>query len=909
MPPSPSKASPRRPRLCLPTNNNDDAQPVLTLPPLHSPPLPPTEPPTPLTEFDEHSRFDKRRQQLFIKSLPTQTQLILNQDFGKPNNRQCFYLVPSFCHILLPLLRTRFLREVDCVSLRCSCRDIDNLFHLLSTYQSVDFTPLQDPPPLNWNDTVGINSKHTAMVTSALLHFDGNMGSVVRFVGGIHVGAHRNHTAQLQELQGKISPDAYKNIKRVWLHGVPNFINAESTQENFHQFRNYGNHKSVTERPEATLKAFAKDNRRGFNLSIDPRMLPFILHAHVSPQGLVIKDGKPDRPVFDCTFRPNPSSMAINDWTDKQNEPVLEFPSAFMDFLIHIYNLRITYPNQRIFIGDDDVSGAFRHSKSHPDLVSMNMAQLSCGSSSYLFAATGQNFGGTTTPQNWEPNAIARKQLAQYYWCHFSQEIVARTQPLVPALSLTPGTPNAEPFQLADLDNLNRGVRLPSGIDSPPPFATHVDDCMYAFVGQDLHRTVLSSVSSLYAVLGYPDPRYLNPLSLDKFHNKYDEQRRIVGWDIDSRKLSIAIPQDRRQDVIATLQQWLSTKTFTLNDAAILHGKLESISRYHRWGRSQFTVLRSNFRHLLTSRYHSVHRRDPTLRDRARLRYLRELPLTLIHRLEQLVARDHAAVIWHTRTKFKLTEALQQELTYLFNYLRKPSNPWSTPIGHIIPRQAHFNSFGDACLIGGGAVCHELCFWFHIPWDPRVTNDCQTTKLKFGINELEFIVVILQFVAIKVALSNTDYCNQIKHRLPNRTIPAQPVADIWCDNTNSQSWTNRASAKSHHGSNLVKFFAELTLSSPISFSSSRVSTHDNGEADFLSRVDCQFSHTSLLQHVYHKLPLLKNYNFFRPSSELMESLYSVLYSTPLTRRPAPPKNLGHFDPGTSFSFNSAGATA
>jgi len=46
--------------------------------------------------------------------------------------------------------------------------------------------------------------------------------------------------------------------------------------------------------------------------------------------------------------------------------------TAFSEFLVYLYNLRIPYPHREIFLGDDDVSSAFRQDKYHPDLVAMH---------------------------------------------------------------------------------------------------------------------------------------------------------------------------------------------------------------------------------------------------------------------------------------------------------------------------------------------------------------------------------------------------------------------------------------------------------------------------------------------------------------------------------------------------------
>jgi hypothetical protein len=56
-------------------------------------------------------------------------------------------------------------------------------------------------------------------------------------------------------------------------------------------------------------------------------------------------------------------------WTHKDNEPPLTFAGAELGFMIWLYNLRITYPSLEIYIADDDISGAFRLMRYHPNCM------------------------------------------------------------------------------------------------------------------------------------------------------------------------------------------------------------------------------------------------------------------------------------------------------------------------------------------------------------------------------------------------------------------------------------------------------------------------------------------------------------------------------------------------------------
>jgi hypothetical protein len=65
---------------------------------------------------------------------------------------------------------------------------------------------------------------------------------------------------------------------------------------------------------------------------MDPWLTFFIPNLHRTPLGMVDlnKPHKNPRPIFDSSFRPAPSAMAINDFTTKLSEPEIVFPLAWI---------------------------------------------------------------------------------------------------------------------------------------------------------------------------------------------------------------------------------------------------------------------------------------------------------------------------------------------------------------------------------------------------------------------------------------------------------------------------------------------------------------------------------------------------------------------------------------------------
>ena len=76
-----------------------------------------------------------------------------------------------------------------------------------------------------------------------------------------------------------------------------------------------------------------KDNKKGYTVLFDWRLVLFILNCHLTPQGMIDLETlfKNPRPIFDSSFRPFFWCMAINDWTTKETEPRLTFSAAEVD--------------------------------------------------------------------------------------------------------------------------------------------------------------------------------------------------------------------------------------------------------------------------------------------------------------------------------------------------------------------------------------------------------------------------------------------------------------------------------------------------------------------------------------------------------------------------------------------------
>lgn len=815
--------------------------------------------------------------------LPPSVNKHLAQPFGKDSISHSFFAQKCFRHILLPLYKSGFLSCRDIKRLEKASRRARQLHMLQKKYGGVDFLPLQGFQD-DWDQTTTIRDDWKAMTSACLLHFNGDVASMVRWIGGPHVNAHLNPAAILDKLQTIVSKDIFTDLRRIMTVGAPALCQGEATEENFQAFYKYGNHDSVSNNQSVFASTIVKQSRRGLTLIMDPALIHFTLNAHLSPQGLVdvLHDRRKPRPLSDSSFRPWPGAMAINDWTSKHNEPKLHFAQSFLNFCIWQWNLALTYPDSDRHTGDDDVQCAFPRIKYNPQLVAMH-SSISNGT---LSMSTGLTFGDNTSPSNWEPIARARQQLAQHLW--HEPDILTRAQQFLPPFIFAPPATATErkAFVRAIPDSLNTGVLDSKGHRRAPTYDHHVDDNLYADTTEFLPRAAAASIIALYEIVGYPDGRIPDPISWDKFESTHSHIRRVVGWEVNTRDLTFALPNDKRTAITTTLLKWITTKTTcTIVEAAELHGTLADASRANRKGRAMFFGLQNALRRAIRTRFHQV--KGFYSRTQRIHHFSQQLPKHLHQRLDQLIARDMAALLWHSKTPITLSDAVITELRHFHEHMADTSRPWSISIGHIIPRDAQFVSVGDACGLGGGAYSHELEYWFDVVWSAGTRS--LFTQRQVHINILEFIVVILQLAAAITREEQTGPSNSLIQPLSKLVIHS--------DNSPSCNWAHKVSAKSERGQLFVSIYAELIDRTHLTIACSHIAGSNNHLADFISRPEptATVSHTQRCKQIFHEEPRLQSYRFFRPSPDFLYCLVSRLSTAHWQASPPLPKVLGQFE--------------
>jgi hypothetical protein len=78
----------------------------------------------------------------------------------------------------------------------------------------------------------------------------------------------------------------------------------------------------------------------------------------VTPQGIREKNGK-FRVIFDLSMQTSPDEVVLNHETSMDSKAVINFGQAKTRLLIIIYNWRVSYPNETIYLALADITACF----------------------------------------------------------------------------------------------------------------------------------------------------------------------------------------------------------------------------------------------------------------------------------------------------------------------------------------------------------------------------------------------------------------------------------------------------------------------------------------------------------------------------------------------------------------------
>jgi len=811
--------------------------------------------------------------------------------FGKISRDHSFTSEAAFDQVLIFLLKSEYLPEQDKVNLLSINFLYEHLERMIHWSKQVEFVSIRNPV-LNYANQSEIDIKRRQKMLAALLYYDLDVPTLIRFLGGNYTGEYRDVSSTIKILQeSNCNPTVINDLKKIFTIGCPNKLVASTSRENFLHFFHYGNHTSITKNIHKTTKALNKEDRNQFLIPLPCWLARFLKHLHITPQGLLMKKDKNDRMIWDGSFLPNWEAVSINMMLSHESEPEIVYGETFKRHLQYLYNFRISVPNDEILIYDDDVKSAFRHCKYHPDVASAFAFIIQ----ENLWIPLGGMFGSIVTPANFEPIARARTHLAEFF--SGRRDLLEKYDHIIDKVDISQPPIEGTVFTKATPCKFNQGL---TDINKTQ-YNMFVDDSLFAQTRNNIKHAMAASIEALHVILGYPDLEIRqNPLSLDKYFESSCSYERVqLGITINTRKMTIGLTDKKRLTMIDELTHWHNKRrSFTLLQGVTLCGVLEFWANISPWVRFLYLNLSAAVNKCISS----------SLKITKENRMIKNLITSLALKKdlvnndlrERFVQSKIGHEMYKCREKTFISNTMRTELKIIHKVLSCPEKySHETPIAHIILREPDYISYGDASLEAGGGFAENL-FWWHVEWPKElksltlknvtITRRCKKSSELISINLLEFVVEIINYAALSELLrSNMTSCEQ-----------PFPMLINWTDNTTAQAWLRKAASRTIKGIGLQRILCSMMINNPLMIKAEYIQGHKNKLADAISRVFSTSTLFNSIDALHQEFPQMRTWMRFHPSQELLSALYLALLKG-LDRGIEPLNNLGHFTQGKNIS--------
>ena len=205
-----------------------------------------------------------------------------------------------------------------------------------------------------------------------------------------------------------VSPEVLSQMERILTTGCPSYFNWEEDAANKRAFVSRRNLPSVAQHGNLVMKMLTKEVRSSHLIPMARWVCTCSPWGRHVPQNIKIKPGKKPRLIWDGLTRMFWYETSMNMVMPMELEMEITFGTAFTDLCIWIWNLRISYPDEDIFLAFLDISSCFCFPRIFPDLV---------GAFGFIvgpifYAANAGVFGSVASASSWEPFRVAIAALA-----------------------------------------------------------------------------------------------------------------------------------------------------------------------------------------------------------------------------------------------------------------------------------------------------------------------------------------------------------------------------------------------------------------------------------------------------------------------------------------------------------------
>ena len=224
------------------------------------------------------------------------------------------------------------------------CEMIDNVLRL----RHMNFSTLK-LPHFYYADQTKFSNERVELATACAIHYGLHTGMVIRYLKGEYVGESRDANSIIESVSSYITKKDCNHIERIINQGCPSYLDFEEERENKHLALRKGNQHTFHQHPKVTAKTMNKEEKNSHVLPFKLWVIYFSPHCRATPQGKREKHGK-FRVIFDSSTQTSPDEVVHNHETTTDFEEEIDFGQPKLKFFINIYNWRVSYPTETIYL-------------------------------------------------------------------------------------------------------------------------------------------------------------------------------------------------------------------------------------------------------------------------------------------------------------------------------------------------------------------------------------------------------------------------------------------------------------------------------------------------------------------------------------------------------------------------------
>ena len=165
-----------------------------------------------------------------VNNMPCKHQVLKNTKFGKPYLNHSFKSEAMFEHIIIFLLKSKYLSDQEEVKLS-ECHPLfSHLNKMLKWSSNIDFSDINQPIK-DYHLQTSIDQTRVKKMLAGVLHYELDIPIFIRFLGGNYTAEYRNVSLTLRWLRASnCDQQIIADIERIMTVGCPNTMNASSTR-------------------------------------------------------------------------------------------------------------------------------------------------------------------------------------------------------------------------------------------------------------------------------------------------------------------------------------------------------------------------------------------------------------------------------------------------------------------------------------------------------------------------------------------------------------------------------------------------------------------------------------------------------------------------------------------------------